>query len=648
MPRYGALFSLGAVLSLSVLVMLNAWRYGSALSFGYGQSGSNLHGIRARGAILTGLWGQWLSPGKSIFLYAPFVLLAVAGIVVSVRRLPAEMSLLIALVVANTLFFARVRFWHGDWAWGPRYMIIVLPCLAVMCAPLVGFVRWRRALAALGAIGFLFPGALGVLVNFNIFYLRARAKLGNGFLNTVYHDWSWQPIWRHIGVLSDELGNVGKPYGLLYLTGKPRLDIWWLDDRWWLTQHPNRFAAALMMLLFIAALGRRRLRHHPARVAQPRDGCGRNPGVDCDPVGPERRKVRVAYIAGAGFSGSTLLEQALSQVEGCVSVGEPYRPLFEPYWPEMTCGCGEEFRDCPFWQAVLADAYGDEQEATRERLRILGEGFVAHSVRSALTHSTPRHSLGAAFREIGSLIEPMYRAVAARTGAEVIVDASKSGLWGLGILAAPGIELNVVHLVREPRGFALSNSRPHDFWPPGTKTIPRADSLLRQLGRHEPRSRVSRAAGAPQHDRALRDVRAPSRSHARVDRRDARSRREGREPDPRRHADGEPGRPHDRRQPESSAARDDEDRARRALEDRRLARLARPRTGAHRSALVPLPARRRPAGASVRASRHVAMVSIAAPNITMTTRSNQMGTTQLPIDSAKRRPRSARRARSTP
>jgi hypothetical protein len=179
------------------------------------------------------------------------------------------------------------------------------------------------------------------------------------------------------------------------------------------------------------------------------------------------------YIAGAGFSGSTLLEQALSQVEGCVSVGEPYRPLFEPYWPEMTCGCGELFRDCTFWNPVLADAYGDEQAAVRERLRILGEGMVGHSVRSAYANSSPPHSLRAALREIGSLIEPMYRAVAARTGAEVIIDASKSGLWGLGILAAKGIELDVVHLVREPRGFALSNSRPHDFWPPGTQTIPR-------------------------------------------------------------------------------------------------------------------------------------------------------------------------------
>jgi hypothetical protein len=252
--RYGALFSVGAVVTLAVLVMFNTWRYGSALSFGYGQTGANLHGIRARGALLTGIWGLWLSPGKSIFLYAPFVLLAVAGIVISVRRLPADMSLLIALVAANTVFFARVRFWSGDWAWGPRYMIIILPCLAVMCAPLVNMVRWRRALAALAGVGFLLPGALGVLVNFNSFYLQAQRKLGANFRNSIYHNWSWQPIGRHISELKDELGNFGKPYGLLFLTGKPRLDIWWLDDRWWLSQHPGRIVAALMMLAFIGAL----------------------------------------------------------------------------------------------------------------------------------------------------------------------------------------------------------------------------------------------------------------------------------------------------------------------------------------------------------------------------------------------------------
>jgi hypothetical protein len=254
--RDAALFSLGAFASLLALAGFNEWRYGNALSLGYGQSSSNLKlkALRAGGSIFTGLWGQWLSPGKSILLYAPFVILAIAGVVISFRKLPAEMSLLVALVAANTLLFARVKFWAGDWAWGPRYMIIVLPCLAVMCAPLVRMVPWRRALTALAAVGVLFPGGLGVLVNFDVFYLQTQRKFGPGFVSKIWHDWSLQPIGHHVSVLAHEVGNFGHPYGLLYLTGKPRLDIWWLDDRWWITQHPGRLAFALLALAVIGAL----------------------------------------------------------------------------------------------------------------------------------------------------------------------------------------------------------------------------------------------------------------------------------------------------------------------------------------------------------------------------------------------------------
>ena len=89
-----------------------------------------------------------------------------------------------------------------------------------------------------------------------------------------------------------------------------------------------------------------------------------------------RSKVRVAFIAGAGFSGSTLLEESLSQVEGCVSIGGLH-PMFEHYWPMMICECGKEHRDCEFWQGVLEDAYGgpDEQAAKRERARGARQGL---------------------------------------------------------------------------------------------------------------------------------------------------------------------------------------------------------------------------------------------------------------------------------
>jgi hypothetical protein len=133
-------------------------------------------------------------------------------------------------------------------------MIIVLPCLAVMCAPLVNMKRWRNALAVLGGLGLLFPGLLGVTVNFNIFYQRANRALGATFRDAVYHDWSWNPIWHHLKILGQEWGNFGRPYGLLYMTGKPRIDLWWLDDRWWILDHPRRLLFAALMVSIIAGL----------------------------------------------------------------------------------------------------------------------------------------------------------------------------------------------------------------------------------------------------------------------------------------------------------------------------------------------------------------------------------------------------------
>ena len=187
----------------------------------------------------------------------------------------------------------------------------------------------------------------------------------------------------------------------------------------------------------------------------------------------EQAKVRVAFIAGAGLSGSTLLEQALSQVDGCMSIGELYW-MWKPYWPMMVCECGEQFSTCPFWQTVLAEAYGSEQDAVRARLGVLGDGLVAHSIAPTLVHSKTKFRLKASFAEIGALLEPIYRAIAANAGSAIIVDAAKSGLWGLCVSSATSIEPSVIHLVRDPRGFSYSNARARAFhYPPGSMTTPR-------------------------------------------------------------------------------------------------------------------------------------------------------------------------------
>ena len=84
-------------------------------------------------------------------------------------------------------------------------------------------------------------------------------------------------------------------------------------------------------------------------------------GARTHPYAGSRAPVPVAFIAGAGWSGSTLLEQALAQIDGCFSVGELYW-LWRPYWSSMECECGRDFSACEFWREVLDDAYGTEQD----------------------------------------------------------------------------------------------------------------------------------------------------------------------------------------------------------------------------------------------------------------------------------------------
>ena len=112
---------------------MNWWRYGSVTNFGYALGTATDQSY----PIVRGVVNQWFSSGKSLFLFAPIAIVVVFGLVRSARKVPMEMLLLGSLVVVNTLFFARVQFWSGDWAWGPRYLQIVVPCLAAMAAPLM-------------------------------------------------------------------------------------------------------------------------------------------------------------------------------------------------------------------------------------------------------------------------------------------------------------------------------------------------------------------------------------------------------------------------------------------------------------------------------------------------------------------------------
>ena len=67
------------------------------------------------------------SPGKSVLCYSPPLVLAVFGFG-NLRRLqPALARGLVVLTVSLMVFISCIAFCGGDWCWGPRYLLPLIP-----------------------------------------------------------------------------------------------------------------------------------------------------------------------------------------------------------------------------------------------------------------------------------------------------------------------------------------------------------------------------------------------------------------------------------------------------------------------------------------------------------------------------------------
>jgi hypothetical protein len=120
--RFPAIWSFGVCCSLALLGLYQWQAFGSPFTSGYG----NASGVFTYD-LGKGLYGLLFSSGKGVFWYNPPLLLWPLGIVLLWRRERGVALLCAAIVVAHLLLYGKVIFWHGDGAWGPRYLNICLP-----------------------------------------------------------------------------------------------------------------------------------------------------------------------------------------------------------------------------------------------------------------------------------------------------------------------------------------------------------------------------------------------------------------------------------------------------------------------------------------------------------------------------------------
>ncbi len=165
--------------------------------------------------------------------------------------------------------------------------------------------------------------------------------------------------------------------------------------------------------------------------------------------------LRLVYVMSAGRSGSTVLDTVLGNHPQIESVGE-LASLHRAYARDEFCACRRRTPECPFWSEVWArwrEVVGERAlaaypvlQARFERLRRLP---------LLLAPGPPSAALAAYRATTLALLESIAR-VAGKT---TVVDSSKSPARAVALAGAPGLELALIHLVRDCRGVAFSRTK---------------------------------------------------------------------------------------------------------------------------------------------------------------------------------------------
>jgi hypothetical protein len=265
---HGLAFCCGGIIPALALAV-NAWvRFGSPLDSGYPP-------MSYAAPMYEGLFGLLASPGKGILLYAPVcivVLFALRTSYLMHRRYALTVG---AILCAHVLVYARFDVWSGENAFGPRYLIPVLPIIVALLAPVIDTGRqWVRGVQIAAVIGFIVPGLLGSLLYFNaVYFTQQPGVLSDMNLTTAtqtqqYNAWNFLPrssplildirsvpnlVRNTVARLKDEpagITPIPAPYEerIHWYARAVELDTWWA---WWPTKNAS---SAFLLLLAVPVL----------------------------------------------------------------------------------------------------------------------------------------------------------------------------------------------------------------------------------------------------------------------------------------------------------------------------------------------------------------------------------------------------------
>lgn len=183
----------------------------------------------------------------------------------------------------------------------------------------------------------------------------------------------------------------------------------------------------------------------------------------------------VVFVGGHGRIGSTILDRLLGEFDDAVSTGELRHFWDRGVRDDELCQCEVPFSVCPFWSEVVAVGFGSLEELRAGRPWELSHQVDRLSSLPAFAHPRLMPKRAAQIAGYVELTGQLIGAVLKVSGKTHLVDSSKFPVHGYVLAEVPGVDLKMVHAVRDSRAVAFSwtrkRPRPEVHWE--TAYVPR-------------------------------------------------------------------------------------------------------------------------------------------------------------------------------
>jgi len=168
---------------------------------------------------------------------------------------------------------------------------------------------------------------------------------------------------------------------------------------------------------------------------------------------------KVLFIGGYSRSGSTLLDCMLGQLPDVFSTGELGYIWSHGLRENRLCGCGSRFLECSFWRRVGETAFGGWEHVDVDRMVALERAVNRHRYMPLLLMPQGSRAFRRKLEQYAGVLGRIYRAIHLVSGARLIVDSTIDPAYGFVLANVRGLDVRLVHMVRDSRATAFSWTR---------------------------------------------------------------------------------------------------------------------------------------------------------------------------------------------